>query len=281
MGGDAVIRPVRTGLAFTLLELLVSVAVIATLLGLLTPSLMGARQAARQAACASNLRQVVIAGEMYASDHREHWMPGAAGIQRDNLQRWHGVRDETGRPFRAEGAPITAYLSGESGSVGVRRCPTFAGTLDSLRESEAGFESGNGGYGYNNAFVGVVRRRMDAGLWEIETDERGSARWMFAGPSRTVVFTDAAFPNSHGSEGVIEYSFAEPRFWPHFAGARPIPTIHFLHTGSANAAWLDGSVTSASMARSYAETHGVEGRDAMLALGWFGREDDNGLFDYE
>jgi len=281
VGGDAVIRPVRTRSGFTLLELLVSVAVIATLLGLLTPSLMGARQAARQTACASNLRQVAVAGELYASDHREHWMPGAAGIQRDNLRRWHGERTEVGKPFRPEGGPITPYLSGDAGSVGVRRCPTFAGTLDALESERTGFEAGSGGYGYNNAFVGVVRRRTSAGLWEVETDERGSARWMFAAPSRTIVFTDAAFPGGRGPERLIEYSFTEPRFWPHFGGARPIPTIHFRHTGSANAAWLDGSVTSASMTRSYAETHGVGSRDATLALGWFGRADDNGLFDYE
>lgn len=55
--------------AFTLVELLVVIAVIAILAALLLPSLASAKEAGRRVACLSNLRQVSIAIHTYAQDH--------------------------------------------------------------------------------------------------------------------------------------------------------------------------------------------------------------------
>src|SRR5690242_17534102 len=55
--------------AFTLVELLVVIAIIAVLLAILLPVLSGAREYARQAKCASNMRQIVLAMLMYANDN--------------------------------------------------------------------------------------------------------------------------------------------------------------------------------------------------------------------
>ena len=51
--------------AFTLVELLVVVSIIALLVGILVPVLKGAKDAARRTACASNLRQLGTAIRMY------------------------------------------------------------------------------------------------------------------------------------------------------------------------------------------------------------------------
>jgi prepilin-type N-terminal cleavage/methylation domain-containing protein/prepilin-type processing-associated H-X9-DG protein len=54
---------------FTLIELLVVIAIIAILAAILFPVFARAREKARQASCQSNLKQIALAGAMYASDY--------------------------------------------------------------------------------------------------------------------------------------------------------------------------------------------------------------------
>ncbi len=99
--------------AFTLIELLVVVAIIALLLTILAPSLERARRLAREALCASNLRQLTASTIAYAVDHDRYFpylyhrltpkpatgLPpwGNAGMQAATFEDWRDtLRDNYG-----------------------------------------------------------------------------------------------------------------------------------------------------------------------------------------
>lgn len=72
--------------AFTLIELLVVIAIIAVLVGILIPTLAGAREATRSAACLGNLRQIMIICRVYADANKG--AGPAIGVPYGTLPNW-------------------------------------------------------------------------------------------------------------------------------------------------------------------------------------------------
>lgn len=279
--------------AFTLIELLVCTAIIAMLIGILLPSLRAARETGRTAVCLSNQRQLATALHLYANANDDHAAPGAPDY-RANLTRWHGTRARTSDPFRATGAPLTPYLTSGSASpdapsAAIRTCPTFAGTLVGLEESGRGFERSAGGYGYNNAYLGVALARdtpvNNHPTWRVRDDRTGARLSRFATPNATLAFADTAFPDALAPDRVVEYSFAEPRFHPQFgegdSGFRTDPSLHFRHANHrVVAVWLDAHADA--RARTHSWSSGLYNPSPeSVGLGWFGEDDSNALFDFD
>lgn len=99
--------------AFTLIELLVVIAIIAILAAILFPVFAQARDAARKAACQSNLKQFGAAFAMYASDYDGYYPnPGGRNINGiPNGSAWYSAtRNTTTGQVTDSGQGIYPYL---------------------------------------------------------------------------------------------------------------------------------------------------------------------------
>ncbi len=138
-------RDSRTG-AFTLVELLVSIAIIAILAALLLPSLHQGNAAAKRVQCASNLHQFGLAGQMYWDENAGHCFlyGGTSNINNGKLYwfGWIGNGAEGQRPFDATQGALYPYVQGR----GIEVCPSLNYFSAQFKLKAAGAAYG---YGYN------------------------------------------------------------------------------------------------------------------------------------
>ena len=110
---------------FTLIELLIVVAIIAILAGMLLPALASVREKARSVQCSSQQKQLAMAHIAYTDDNKSYFAPNCANNSLPegfrSLYRSCEIKLEAGKHrFRkVSGKDIYPYICLQSGSPGI------------------------------------------------------------------------------------------------------------------------------------------------------------------
>lgn len=172
--------------AFTLVEAVVCVAVLALLVALLLPGLRAASGAARTTACTSNLRQVSVACGAYVASNGA--MPAAVLHFRTG-----GVSRTVAWDFEQSGGtvrpgPLWTYTDTPSA---VQQCPDFDGPSTWGQDPYTGYNYNTSYLGHEGGMPTVAADGATADGWA--TARRGIPPTAVRDPSATAVFGDGGW----------------------------------------------------------------------------------------
>lgn len=207
--------------AFTLVELLVVVAIIAVLAALLLPALSAGKAAARRAQCVDHMRQLGLAAQMYWHDSEGETFRYLTGATNGGKLYWFGWLKpgaEGWREFDATQGALYSYVQ----ESGVTLCPAFdySGTLYKFKARGAACS-----YGYNR-YLGQSSLNVSC----------------LTRPSDTVLFADAAQVNDFQDPASPEHPLLEEFYYVDADEGAGYPNAHFRHQRLANAVFGDGHV---------------------------------------
>lgn len=220
------VEQVKWRAAFTLVELLVVVVIIAILSSLAFGGMKIYRGLATRSVCSSNLRQLAAATNLYCSEHGGFFPPYVT-YDGDGGRGWFfGYESspsgtaEGDRVLDREAGPLYPYIT----SVGkIEVCPGFN---YGKAVWKAKFEGASYGYGYNWWLGGKL---AGAPLRNVASLSSGSRVILFGDCAQVNTFQTPASPSNPLLE---EFYIIDERE----------RTVHFRHGGRANVVFVDGHV---------------------------------------
>ena len=260
---------------FTLIELLIVVAMIAILAGLLLPALSSARKKAQAVSCLSNQKQTGTMFMMYANAY-DDFMPMAKDhYGNGNAVTWASqlLRASSITPDGEWGISLT------SADVGVAqklynlyrplRCPSVPLVSSSQRRAPMlqvyGFNAALTGYwiDYRKVLSTYLSRRLK--LQQIGNKQVNIGFYVYRRPSRMMVVIDS-YDTSATCCG-YDLGTGQPGqfFWVSVGNLLP----HLRHNGRTNALMLDGSAgafTQGSLGKSVSNATTVWDESASVKL---------------